>query len=69
MNQLALNGREKVLGPEHPDTLTSFSNIAGVLWSQGKYKAAMRMNQRALDMKQKVLNEGGSQKRHVESIN
>ena len=41
---VALAGREKVLGKEHPDTLTSVSNLAGVLQNQGKYTAAEEMN-------------------------
>jgi tetratricopeptide (TPR) repeat protein len=31
---------EKVLGKEHPDTLTSMNNLARLLYSQGKYDAA-----------------------------
>ena len=31
MNRQTLARREKVLGPEHPDTLTSMSNLALVL--------------------------------------
>jgi hypothetical protein len=29
--------RQKVLGPEHPDTLMSMSNLASVLNNQGDY--------------------------------
>jgi hypothetical protein len=36
MNRRALEGREKALGKEHPDTLTSISNLASVLQDQGK---------------------------------
>ncbi|KAJ3571480.1 hypothetical protein NPX13_g5363 [Xylaria arbuscula] len=32
--------REEVLGREHPDTLASMNNLAGVLDSQGKYEEA-----------------------------
>ena len=38
MNRRALEGREKVLGKEYPDTLTSVSNLALVLRHQGKYE-------------------------------
>jgi Tetratricopeptide repeat len=31
----ALAIREKVLGPEHPDTATSLSNLGGTLEAQG----------------------------------
>jgi len=44
MNRRALEGREKVLGKEHPDTLTSVNNLAFVLQDQGKYEEAEQMN-------------------------
>jgi len=40
MHQQALEIREKVLRPEHPDTLSSISNLRLVLKSQGNYKEA-----------------------------
>ncbi|KAF2677749.1 kinesin light chain 1 [Lentithecium fluviatile CBS 122367] len=46
---------EKVLNPEHPSTLTSMSNLAGVLDSQGKYKEAESMNRQTLVRREKVL--------------
>ncbi|KAH6972637.1 TPR domain protein [Ilyonectria destructans] len=55
MNRRALEIRERVLGREHPDTLTSISNLAGVLQYQGKYEEAEQMNRRALDASEKVL--------------
>jgi hypothetical protein len=36
MHRRALEGREKVLGPEHPDTLTSVSNLGSVLVEPGQ---------------------------------
>jgi tetratricopeptide (TPR) repeat protein len=36
--------RREVLGPGHPDTLTSMRNLARVLKSQGKYKEAEAMD-------------------------
>ena len=47
--------REKVLGPEHPDTLGSIYNLSNVLNSQGKYEEAEAMHQRALQGREKVL--------------
>ncbi|KAL8865632.1 MAG: hypothetical protein Q9198_009229 [Flavoplaca austrocitrina] len=55
MDRRALDGREKVLGKEHPDTLTSVDNLASVLRYQGKYEEAEPMNRRALDGYEKVL--------------
>jgi Tfp pilus assembly protein PilF len=43
MHRQALRGYEKVLGPEHPDTLTSVNNVGLVLERQGKYKEAEAM--------------------------
>jgi tetratricopeptide (TPR) repeat protein len=47
--------REKVLGPEHPDTLTSMSNLAVVLERQGKYEEAESMSRQTLAQREKVL--------------
>jgi Tetratricopeptide repeat len=44
MNRQELALCEKVLGPEHPSTLTSMGNWALVLNSQGKYEEAESMN-------------------------
>lgn len=40
----ALDGREKVLGLEYPDTLASINNLAIVLREQGKYEKAEAMH-------------------------
>ena len=45
----------KVLGPEHPDTLITMSNLAVVLNRQGKYKEAELMNRQTLARREKVL--------------
>jgi len=50
-----MEGREKALGKEHPDTLTSVSNLALVLLHQGKHEAAEEMNRRALEGREKAL--------------
>jgi hypothetical protein len=55
MNRQTLALREKVLRREHPDTLTSTSNLALVLGSQGKYGDAEAMNQQTLAEREKVL--------------
>ncbi|KAF8536533.1 hypothetical protein BDD12DRAFT_781369 [Trichophaea hybrida] len=55
MNRRALEGREKVLGPDHPDTMTSVNNLAQVLQSQGKCEQAEQMNRRVLEGREKVL--------------
>ena len=55
MHRRDLEGSEKVLGPEHPSTLTSISNLGSVLSSQGKYEEAEAMHRRALEGDEKVL--------------
>ncbi|EMD95883.1 hypothetical protein COCHEDRAFT_1089155, partial [Bipolaris maydis C5] len=39
--------RKEVLGLEHPHTLTSMTNLARVLESQGKYEESLRLYWRA----------------------
>jgi tetratricopeptide (TPR) repeat protein len=46
---------ERVLGPEHPNTLTSLNNLAALYRSQGKYEQAEPLYQRALAGRQRVL--------------
>ncbi|KAK5082564.1 hypothetical protein LTR70_007670 [Exophiala xenobiotica] len=55
LNRRALVGREKELGPNHPDTLTSVNNLAVVLQRQGKYDEAVEMHRRALTGREKEL--------------
>ncbi|KAK0623518.1 hypothetical protein B0T14DRAFT_425965 [Immersiella caudata] len=55
MHQQALQLREKVLGKEHPSTLTSMNNLGNVLDGQGKYEEAEQMHQQALQLNEKVL--------------
>ncbi|KAK4224628.1 hypothetical protein QBC38DRAFT_484983, partial [Podospora fimiseda] len=43
MHRQALQLFEKVLGKEHPSTLSSMGNLVGVLNDQGKYKEAEQM--------------------------
>jgi hypothetical protein len=54
MGRKVVDGRGKVLGREHLDTLTSMNNLAIVLNSQGKYEEAdpeFGMIQRATERK------------------
>ena len=45
----ALEAFEHVLGPEHPDTLTSVNNLAGLLRKKGDHAAAEPLFRRALE--------------------
>ena len=40
--------RERWLGPDHPDTLTSVSNLASLFRNQGRYEEAEPLFKRAL---------------------
>ncbi|KAF8459221.1 hypothetical protein BDZ91DRAFT_852054 [Kalaharituber pfeilii] len=46
--QRALVGREKALGTEHPDTLTTVNNIAALFQDMGQHDKALEYFQRAL---------------------
>jgi hypothetical protein len=46
---------KKVLGAEHPDTLTVMSNLALAVHSQGKYEAAEAMHRETLALRRRVL--------------
>ncbi|RPA89592.1 TPR-like protein [Choiromyces venosus 120613-1] len=55
MVRRALEGREKVLGPDHPDTLTSVNNLASLLRALGRHGESETMSRRALEGREKVL--------------
>ncbi|HUV04754.1 MAG TPA: tetratricopeptide repeat protein [Armatimonadota bacterium] len=50
-----LDARERALGPEHPDTLTSVNNLALLLYSKGDYDAAEPLFHRALEGFERVF--------------
>jgi len=58
MHRRTLELREKVLGPEHPDRLTSMNNLALVLVDQCEYEAAEAMHRRTLELREKVQGPG-----------
>jgi tetratricopeptide (TPR) repeat protein len=69
----AMLARERLLGVEHPDTLTSVSQLGSVLSRQGKYEEAEAMHRRALAGSEKALgpehpNTLKSQRRNEEAI-
>ncbi len=47
--------RERVLGPEHPNTATSLNNLAALHYAQGNHDAARPLYARALDIRERVL--------------
>ncbi|RDW69390.1 hypothetical protein BP6252_08410 [Coleophoma cylindrospora] len=55
MYQRALDGYEKVCGPDHVSTLDTVNNLGCFYYGQGKLDEAEKMYQRALDGKEKAL--------------
>ena len=53
--ETALSSREKVLGPNHPDTANSLNNLGALLDSQGDFDGAKPYYERALAIHEKVL--------------
>jgi tetratricopeptide (TPR) repeat protein len=51
----ALKIREKVLGEEHPDTATSYNNLAVFYYGQGDFERAYEFMKKAVDVRSKVL--------------
>ncbi|MGH7261960.1 MAG: tetratricopeptide repeat protein, partial [Nitrospiraceae bacterium] len=55
LQERALAIREKALGPEHPETAISLSNLASVLRDQGDLAGARPLYERALAIFEKAL--------------
>src|ERR1700678_156993 len=47
--------RKKLLGAEHPDTLTSMANLASTCWNQGRWNEAEQLEVQVMDMRKKLL--------------
>jgi tetratricopeptide (TPR) repeat protein len=55
MNRKALEGREKALGKEYPDTLTSVYYLAYLYHQQKRYDVASEFYRRACDGRKRIL--------------
>ena len=51
----ALEGSERVLGKEHPDTLTCLNNLAGCMRALGDAAGALPLYRRVLESRERVL--------------
>ena len=49
--------RKRVLGDEHPDTLTSMHNLAFTLQSQARHEEALALMERCFQLREQVLGE------------
>jgi tetratricopeptide (TPR) repeat protein len=50
-----LDIRRRVLGPEHPDTLKSMTNLGGLLTAEGQLPEAEKLNREAFNISRRVL--------------
>ena len=50
-----LQAEERLLGPEHPDTLRSVNNLGNLLWNKCTYNEAEALYRRALQGRERVL--------------
>jgi CHAT domain-containing protein/Tfp pilus assembly protein PilF len=55
LHRRALAVHEKELGPEHPTTLATLTNLGNVMMLQGKFKEAEQVFRRVLTAREKVL--------------
>ncbi len=53
--ELTLDVRRRVVGPEHPDTLNSMNNLAETLRAQGDLMGARTLHEQVLDVCRRVL--------------
>ncbi|KAF2183820.1 hypothetical protein K469DRAFT_710189 [Zopfia rhizophila CBS 207.26] len=47
--------RKRVLGSEHPDTLTGMANLASTFWNQGRWKEAEELEVQVMESSARVL--------------
>lgn len=47
--------KKRILGPEHPDTLTSIVNLAATYKNQRKWKEAEELQVQLMETRKKVL--------------
>jgi tetratricopeptide (TPR) repeat protein len=50
-----LEAQGSTLGPEHPDTLNSMSNLASTLWAQGDLPGARALQEQVLEAQRRTL--------------
>ncbi|USP76210.1 kinesin light chain 3 [Curvularia clavata] len=57
LNVQVMQTRKRVLGEEHPNTLTSMGNLASTYWRQGRWKEAGELFVQVMQMRKRVLGE------------
>jgi hypothetical protein len=58
LDEDTLARRRRVLGEDHPDTLTSAFTVASELAELGEYQAAKELNEDILDRRRRILGDG-----------
>ncbi|PMD42291.1 hypothetical protein L207DRAFT_485775 [Hyaloscypha variabilis F] len=51
----AMETRKKLLGAEHPETLTTMLNLAGTYWSQSRWEEAETLEVQVMETRKRVL--------------
>jgi len=67
LNVQLLETQKKVLGPEHPNTLTSMGNLALTYWNQGRWEEAEKLGVQVLETRKGLL--GAEHPRTLGSMN
>ncbi|EWY97447.1 hypothetical protein FOYG_02287 [Fusarium oxysporum NRRL 32931] len=57
LSKMAVNARTKMLGEDHPDTLSSMANLASTYWNQGRWKEAEELDVGVLETMKTALGE------------
>jgi uncharacterized protein (DUF2267 family) len=55
LKEQVLEACRRLLGPEHPDTLTAMVNLASTLWAQGELGAARALKEQVLEACRRLL--------------
>ncbi|MGW2553558.1 tetratricopeptide repeat protein, partial [Streptomyces sp. NPDC001635] len=55
LRQQLLDAQSRLLGPDHPDTLTSRNNVAAALQGMGEYAQAVDLHRRTLEDRTRIL--------------
>jgi hypothetical protein len=55
LNVQVMDLRKKLLGAEHPDTLTSMANLAIAYRNRGRWNKAEQLNVQVMDMRKRLL--------------
>src|SRR4051812_2272258 len=55
LTAMVMETRKRVLGQEHPSTLTSMANLASTYRNQGRWKEAEELDVKAMETRKRVL--------------